>query len=334
MSSTGQALRIGTRRSALARAQAYQVGLALQAATGAGFELVPMTTSGDRHPDRAVTAFTTKGLFVDTIRAAVGAGDCDLAVHSAKDLPVDPAPGLVIGAFPAREDPRDVLVTRAGATLATLRRLATVGTSSARRQLQLQRSRPDLQVLPLRGNIDTRLRRVAEGAFDAVVIALAGLRRLYRDPEQGGVGRLGLDLRAVALEPGECLPAPAQGALAVECRADDAGTLGMLERLDHRPTRLAVRAERAFLATVGGGCLAPVGALARLHGPELELAGMLADPVRRQLLRQTEHAPADDPEVAAERLAERMRSRGGDRILAAIAAERDRAQGPQRNRTP
>jgi hydroxymethylbilane synthase len=304
-------LRIATRRSALARAQATQVGLAL----GVEFELVPLSTTGDRHPERAVESFDTKGLFVDAIRDAVVAGDCHIAVHSGKDLPSEVVPELTIGAYPRREDPRDVLITRDGYPLPALPSVATIGTSSARRRLQLLRVRPDLQVLPVRGNVDTRLRKVADGQFDGVVVALAGLRRLYTAEESGGVGPLGLPLKAVTLEPGECLPAPAQGALAVECRRDDAATRTLLGTIDHPETRAAVTAERSFQGQLGGGCLTPIGALATVTGPELQLAGMLADPIQRTVLRQTATGSVDAPEAIAEQLAIRIRELGGDAVL-------------------
>lgn len=313
-------LRIATRRSALARAQATQVGQAL----GVDFELVPLATTGDRHPDRAVEAFDTKGLFVDAIREAVIDGTCELAVHSAKDLPSDPVDELTIGAYPRREDPRDVLVTAEGHLLRALPSVATVGTSSARRRLQLLRVRPDLQVLPVRGNVDTRLRKVAGGELQAVVVALAGLRRLYTDPAAGGIGPLGLPLRAVTLEPGECLPAPAQGVLALECRRDDSATLELVAAVDDPVTRTAVTAERSFQATLGGGCLTPIGALATIDGGRLELAGMLADPVRRRVLRQSTAGGADAPLEVAAQLAARIRELGGDEMLANIGA-RERA---------
>ena len=310
-------LRIATRRSALARAQATQVGLAL----GADFELVPLATTGDRHPERAVESFDTKGLFVDAIRDAVIARDCQLAVHSGKDLPSDPVAELTIGAYPRREDPRDVLITRAGHTIATLPSVATIGTSSARRRLQVLRSRPDLRVLPVRGNVDTRLRKVADGEFDGVIVALAGLRRLYTDAEVGGIGPLGLPLRAVTLEPGECLPAPAQGALAVECRSDDAATSELLAAIDDPATRTAVAAERSFQQQLGGGCLTPIGALATVTGDRLQLAGMLADPIHRRVLRQTATGAADAPEQVARQLAGRIRELGGDAMLEHIATQ-------------
>jgi hydroxymethylbilane synthase len=316
-------LRIATRRSALARAQATQVGLSLRVP----FELVPLATTGDLHPDRAVEAFDTKGMFVDTIRAAVADGSCDLAVHSAKDLPGDAVDGLTIGAYPRREDPRDVLVTAEGHVLRSLPSVATVGTSSARRRLQLMRVRPDLQVLAVRGNVDTRLRKVVDGELVAVVVALAGLRRLYTDPSAGGVGPLGLPLKAVTLEPGECLSAPAQGALAVECRADDDGTLAVLAGIDDPVTRVAVRAERTFQRTLGGGCLTPIGALATIDGHRVELAGMLADPVHRRVLRQTATGTTAEPEAVARALADRMRELGGDEMLRNIDTQVRAADG-------
>lgn len=317
-------LRIATRRSALARAQSYQTGRLLAARAGTEFTLVPMSTTGDLEPDRAIGAFDAKGLFVDTIRAALLAGDVDLAIHSYKDLPSDPVAGLTVAAVPEREDPRDLLVTRDGASLATLAGTATVGTSSERRRVQLLRARPSLQVLAVRGNLDTRLRKVADGEYDAVVVAFAGLRRLYVPEADGGVGALGLACKAVPLESGEVLPAPAQGALAVECRADDAVALAACRQIDHEATRRAVRAERAFLARLGGGCLAPVGALATLTagGRELGLLGMLGDPARRRVLRMSDTGPADQAEQLGSSLADQMVAAGGAALLDSIAATR------------
>ncbi|HVM15052.1 MAG TPA: hydroxymethylbilane synthase [Egibacteraceae bacterium] len=321
-------LRIATRRSALARAQAFQTGRLITEHTGAEFALVPMATTGDLSPERAIGAFDTKGLFVDTIRRALLDGEVELAVHSYKDLPSDEVAGLVVGAVPAREDPRDVLVTRRGHGLATLPAIATVGTSSERRRVQLLRSKPGLQVLPVRGNLDTRLRKVADGELDAVVVAFAGLRRLYVPEEAGGVGALGLPLRAVALEPGEVLSAPAQGTLAVECRADDADALAICRQIDDEAAHRAVRAERAFLARLGGGCLAPVGALATLTGlGALELLGMLADPVRRRVLRLSDTGPYDQPERLGESLADQAVAAGGAAMLESIEATRRSAPG-------
>lgn len=316
-------LRIATRRSALALAQATQVGRALEV----DFELVPLTTTGDRQPQRAVESFDTKGVFVDAIREAVVTGDCDIAVHSSKDLPSGAVEGLEIGAYPQREDVRDALVTRDGSVLGTLPAMATVGTSSARRRLQLLRVRPDVQVLPIRGNIDTRLRKVHDGEFDAIVIAVAGMRRLYTPVELGGAGPLGLPLHAALLEPGECLPAPGQGALAVECRSDDHATLDLLDRLDHADTRTAVHAERAFQQLLGGGCLTPIGALATVANGRVELAGMLADPVQRRVVRQTASGTVDVVETVAADLAARIRELGGNAMLERIASRSSAAHG-------
>jgi hydroxymethylbilane synthase len=318
-------LRIATRRSALAQAQAFQTARLIARRTGAEFELVPMATTGDLHPDRAVGDFETKGLFVDTIRKAVLDGDCDLAIHSYKDLPTDPVPGLVVGAVPQREDPRDVLITRDGYALVNLPPLATVGTSSERRRLQLLRAKPSLQVLPARGNLDTRLRKVADGELDAVVVAFAGLRRLYSPQEAGGIGPLGLPLKAAPLEAGECVSAAGQGALAVECREDDDDARAVCTQIDDRPTHHRVRAERAFLNRLGGGCLAPVGALCTLTGVgALDLVGVMADPVHRRVLRASHQGPYGEPERVGSDLAEQMLGMGGEAMLASIAAVRDR----------
>lgn len=318
-------LRIATRRSALARAQSYQTGLLIRERTGADFELVPMATSGDLAPDRAVDAFDVKGMFVDTLRQALLDGEVDLAIHSYKDLPTDPVDGIAVGAVPNREDPRDVLISREGWTLSTLPPIATVGTSSERRRIQVLRAKPGVQVLPLRGNLDTRLRKVADGEYDAVVVALAGMKRLYVPAELGGVGAVDLPLQAVPLEPGECLSAPGQGALAIECRADDDDALAVCKLIDHTPTHRAVLAERAFLNRLGGGCLAPVGALgslSRLGG--LELIGLLGDPARRTAVRKSGKGPYDEPVQLGTQLAEDVIAAGGEEILASIAQRRER----------
>lgn len=310
---------VATRRSSLARAQAGLVADALADATGRPAELLPLATTGDEHPDRAVESFDAKGLFVDGIREAVREGRAHVAVHSHKDLPTERARGLMIGAVPAREDPRDLLVTRDGERLATLPRGATVGTSSARRRAQLQRARRDLIVQPLRGNLDTRLRRVAEGDLDAVVIAVAGLTRL---------GGTDLPLQGMPLEHGECLHAAAQGALAVECRDDDGETIDALRQLDDDDTRTTVRAERTFLAALQGGCTAPIGAHGHFVEVEgvrrLELLGMLADPSGTRVLRGSAQAAPSEPETLGRTLADTLRDRGGDAIVERLRAARDK----------
>lgn len=308
--------RVATRRSALARAQAQQVADRLAEVTGRPAELVPMATTGDEDPDRAIQAFDVKGVFVDRTRDAVRSGDCDLVVHSYKDLPTEPAAGLVIGAVPPRVDPRDVLVSRDGHRLATIPRGVpfTVGTSSLRRRAQVQKARRDVLVQPLRGNLDTRLRRVADGELDAIVVALAGLLRS---------GPTTHDLRAVPLEHGECLHAAAQGALAIECRVDDPATRKALRRIDDPDTRTCVAAERAFLTALQGGCTAPIGAHATLSssptgGRRLELLGMLSDPNGTRVLRASHETSADEAELLGRTLAATLLGQGGDAILERI----------------
>lgn len=308
-------LRIATRRSALARAQALHVGRLLSQRTGEPFALRPMATTGDQFPERAVSAFDAKGLFVDTTRQAVLAGDCDLVVHSFKDLPSDPVAGLALGAVPDRADPRDALVTRDGRPLSALDHTWVVGTSSERRRLMLLDAKPGLQVIGLRGNLDTRLRKVADGRLDAAVIALAGLARLVAPRERGGRGPLGVPVQLQALEPGECLPAPAQGALAVEHRADDDRVAAAVRAIDDAVLHRRVRAERALLAHLDAGCLSAVGALCR-PGTDgtLELLGALGDPGRRRLVRRSLTGHADRPEDLGRELA--------DDLTAALDRER------------
>ncbi|OFW78257.1 MAG: hydroxymethylbilane synthase, partial [Actinobacteria bacterium RBG_19FT_COMBO_70_19] len=233
-------LRIGTRRSPLAIAQATEVAERLRA-TGVEAELVGITTSGDRNT--AVTGPAgLKGMFVAEIVRALCDGEVDLAVHSAKDLPAEDEEGLVLGAVPERASPLDVLVTRDG----DLRPGGVVGTSSLRRQAQVFRWRPDVFLNDLRGNVDTRLRKLAEGDVDAIVLAAAGLMRLGIVPEH-----------AAPMSVAEMIPAPGQGCLAIQARAEDAETLGALSALDHAPTRTALRAERSLMRRLGGGCALP-----------------------------------------------------------------------------
>ena len=305
--------RVATRRSALAQVQARAVADALTASTGRPAELVPLATTGDDHPDRAIEAFDAKGLFVDGTRRAVLDGDCDLVVHSYKDLPTEPHPGLTVGAVPARVDPRDALVTREGWRLADIPRdrPRTIGTSSPRRQAQLRHHRRDLLVQPLRGNLPTRLGRVAQGELDGIVVAVAGLLRLR--PEVDGV-------TAVPLEHGESLHAPAQGALAVECRTDDAETRTALGAVDDARTRLEVAAERELLLQLQGGCTAPIGAHAEMRttadgDQRLVLLGLLADPNGTHLHRASHETGAEDATVLGRAMAATLLEAGGDAVL-------------------
>ena len=250
-------IRLATRGSLLARTQSGHVAEALQALSGQPVEIVEVHSHGDADQRTPLASFGGIGVFVAAVREAVLRGDADIAVHSLKDLPTDAAPGLVLAAVPPREDPRDVLVSRAGATVMTLPPGSRVGTGSPRRVAQLLAVRPDLDVVPVRGNVDTRLRAVTDGALDAVVLARAGLARLGR-----------LDAVTEVIEPAIMLPAPGQGALAVECRDVDVDVrlLDALRSLDDAATRAAVTAERSLLAPLEAGCSAPVGAHATVSG--------------------------------------------------------------------
>jgi len=250
-------IRLATRASLLARTQSGHVADALRDLSGQDVEIVHVKSHGDADQSTPLASFGGVGVFVAAVREAVLRGDADIAVHSLKDLPTEPAAGLVVAAMPMRQDPRDVLVSRDGFTVMTLPTGARVGTGSPRRAAQLLAARPDLEVVPVRGNVDTRLRTVTDGTLDAVVLARAGLARLDR-----------LDAVSEAIEPDLMLPAPGQGALAVECRDVDvdAALLDALRSLDDVATRVAVTAERALLATLEAGCSAPVGAYATVSG--------------------------------------------------------------------
>ena len=256
-------IRLGTRRSRLAKAQASVVADSLQANSGRGVTLVEISTPGD-DSTVPITELSSVGVFVSSLRSALRRHEIDVAVHSYKDLPTAPHPGLTIAAVPPREDPRDVLVARDGKNLLELIPGSRVGTGSPRRTAQLHALQLGLEVVGIRGNVDTRLSAVASGHVDAVVVARAGLARLGR-----------LDEVTETLDPIQMLPAPAQGALAVECRADDADVLALLAELDDPGSRATVDAERALLATLEAGCTAPVGAMCELAegegGPELFL---------------------------------------------------------------
>ncbi|MBO0748655.1 MAG: hydroxymethylbilane synthase, partial [Acidimicrobiaceae bacterium] len=280
-------LRLATRRSPLARWQAGEVARLLrQAHPGLETELVDVDTAGDRHKDRPLTEVGGQGVFVKEVQAAVLEGRADLAVHSAKDLQSVETDGLVLAAFPPRADPRDALV---GTPLAELAPGATVATGSVRRRAQLAWHRPDLRFADLRGNIATRLERVPPGG--AVIMAQAAL------------DRLGLGARAAEiLDPEVMLPQVGQGAMAAECRSDDPSTIALLEAIDHPPTAIAVRTERAFLARLGSGCSLPVAAHATLDesgaGPTILIEGLIAATDGTALVRRRMSGPAARTEQA------------------------------------
>ncbi|UQA59002.1 hydroxymethylbilane synthase [Polyangium aurulentum] len=258
---------LATRRSALALAQSRAFARALEAATpGLVIEELHVVTAGDRIQDRPLNEVGGKGLFVKEIEEALLDGRAHLAVHSFKDVPAELAPGLSIACVPEREDPRDVFISKSGARLAELPAGARVGTSSLRRSVALRMQNPGLEVLPLRGNVDTRLRKLEEGQVDAIILAHAGLRRL------------GLEGRVTeVLAPEVMLPAIGQGALAIECRAGDEETGALLAPLHDEETALRVAAERGVLISVGGDCKTPVAAHAVREGDAMWLRGMLAD---------------------------------------------------------
>jgi len=261
-------LKFATRPSKLARWQTNHVMRALETAhpdLHCSEEI--FVTQGDKVLDKSLPMIGGKGLFTQELEAALLNGRVDAAVHSLKDLPTENPAGLTLGAIPRRADARDALVSAAGYTLETLPKGAWVGTSSPRRSAQLRALRPDLHIADIRGNVDTRLRKLLEGQYDAVVFALAGLQRLGLDRNLNG------QMQFLGYE--QMLPAPAQGALAIQCRADADVTLGLLAAIEHLPTRFSVTAERAFLASLGGGCAVPVAAYAEtVNGGQLSVIRM------------------------------------------------------------
>ncbi|HVO18593.1 MAG TPA: hydroxymethylbilane synthase [Anaeromyxobacter sp.] len=297
-------VRIATRRSPLARWQAEHVARELRAREpGLEVRLHMVTTRGDRILEVPLSQVGGKGLFVKEIEDALLSGEAEVAVHSMKDLPAELAPGLTIGAVPDREDPRDALCAPRHGALAALPVGARVGTSSLRRGAQLRALRPDLVIEMVRGNVETRLRR-ASADLDAVVLASAGLRRL------------GLAGNATYLFPvEELLPAVAQGALALEARAGDAATLARLRALEHAETRLAVEAERGFLARIEGGCQVPIAGHARLEGGQVWLRALVASVDGARVVRGERRGPPERARELGVALAEELLGRGADRIL-------------------
>lgn len=299
-------LRIGTRASELARTQAEQVAGVLADKSGRDVELVPITSDGDRSA-APLSSFGGVGVFVAALREALAAGQVDIAVHSLKDMPTAPDPRLTVAAVTRREDPRDALVARDGLALAELPAGSTVGTGAPRRKAQLEALGLGLAVVDIRGNVGTRLAKVANGELDAVVVAAAGLARLGRLAEATEL-----------LDPAVMLPAPGQGALALEVRRDDRATAAAVALLDDPDTRAAVTAERRLLHVLEAGCSAPVGALAEVaegdSGEELWLRGVVAD--ARTSIRLSAIGSLQDPMEIGERLAAELLANGADRIVA------------------
>jgi hydroxymethylbilane synthase len=300
-------LRLGTRGSALALAQSGGVAATVIAELCRHVEMVSVQTAGDLSPD-AISTLGGTGVFVTALRDALLRDEVDFAVHSYKDLPTAPADGLVVVAVPMRQDARDVLVARDGLTLGELPEGARIGTGSPRRTAQLLALGLGLVVVPIRGNVDTRIRKVADGEVDGVVLARAGLARLDR-----------LDEITEVIDPLQMLPAPAQGALAIECRADDDELLELLAALDDPDTRAAVDAERALLAALEAGCTAPVGAMAEVaegdDGSELFLRGLVAAVDGTDVVRLSATGPTSDARGVGTRLAAELLDLGAADLM-------------------
>lgn len=293
-------LRVGTRGSKLALAQTELVVQRIKAIhRHLGLEVVQIATAGDRDQTSNLSAGEGIGWFTTAIQEAMQRGEIDIAVHSYKDLPTKRPEGLVIAAVPLREDPRDAFVGRGRATLRSLPPGAVVGTSSARRTAQVRELRPDLEVRPIRGNVDTRIAKVDSGEYDGAVLALAGLRRLGVEARAGHI--FGYE---------EMLPAPAQGALAVECRVSDPTTRTLMAGIDDPALRQAVTAERSFLATIDGGCSFPAGAYAEHFGSTLKLNALLAAPDGR-IVRSKMAGPAETAAGLGRQLAEELMALAG-----------------------
>lgn len=296
-------LRIGTRGSKLARWQSDWVAEQLRAA-GVAVDIVEITTRGDLQQAGPVAAIGGTGVFTKEIQAALLEGTVDVAVHSLKDLPTMQAAGLTLAATPPRENPADALIARNGETLASLAPNSRIGTGSQRRRAQLLALRPDLAMLDIRGNVDTRLRKLDEGDYDAIVLAAAGLTRL------GWADRI-----TELLAPPRLLPAPGQGSLGIECRSDDHAAFEVLAALDDPITRAAVVAERSLLAVLEGGCSAPVAAWGRVSDGELRLDGLVASLDGQHVLRASGAAQAADAAELGARIAGGLLQQGAAAIV-------------------
>jgi hydroxymethylbilane synthase len=297
-------LRIGSRGSQLALWQANHIA-ALLRARGHGVEIEIIHTTGDKITDVALAKVGTKGMFTKEIEEALAAGQVDLAVHSLKDLPTELPPGFEIAAITERQDPRDAFCSRLYSRIEDLPPGARVGTSSLRRQAQLKAIRPDLDVHPLRGNVDTRLRKLEQGEYDAIILAAAGLQRLSKT-----------ELLKQVIPTHVMCPAAGQGALAIEIRAGDEVLGTALSFLNDRDARAATTCERALLNRLGGGCQVPIGAFAELRQGKLHLESVVADPDGTKVLRDSRDG--DDPVKLGDDAGEALLARGGDEILAAV----------------
>jgi hydroxymethylbilane synthase len=299
---------IATRESALAMWQARHIESRL-VELYPGLEVVihGMTTEGDRKLDASLARIGGKGLFVKELEEALARGDADIAVHSMKDVPMDLLAGHVLAAMPERADPRDAFVSNRYPNIAALPAGARVGTSSLRRESQLRATRPDLSIQPLRGNVPTRLRKLDEGQYDAIILAAAGLKRLGLDGRITSL--LGTDVS---------LPAAGQGALGIECRGDRGDLVRLLAPLDHAPTALCVRAERAVARTLAGSCNVPLAAYAEIAASTMRLRGYVGSPDGSRVARAELEGEAADAQTLGVALAQRLRDSGAGEILASL----------------
>ena len=297
-------IRIGTRGSQLAQWQANWVAAELRK-LGATVDLVEITTQGDTQQRGPIANIGVQGVFTKEIQSAMLEGKADIAVHSLKDLPTETVAGLVLAAVPERENPADALISRQADSLMALVAGAKVGTGSLRRQAQIRHLRSDLDVQSIRGNVDTRLRKLDEGKYDAVILAASGLNRL------------GLSERIVELlEPPRVLPAPGQGALGLECRDDDTACQELLAKLDHQVTHRAVDAERAMLAKLHGGCSAPVGSWGRVEAGQLVLDGLVASIDGKRVLKASARGELSEAIEVGHQVADQLLAAGGAEIVA------------------
>ena len=303
--------RIGSRGSQLALWQANHIS-ALLRARGHEVEIEIIHTTGDKITDVPLAQVGTKGglgkgIFTKEIEEALAAGRVDLAVHSLKDLPTELPPGFEIAAITKREDPRDAFCSRFYSKVEDLPQGARVGTSSLRRQAQLKAIRPDLEIYPLRGNVDTRLRKLEQGEYDAIILASAGLKRF---------GKTELVKQIVPAE--KMCPAAGQGALAIEIREGDSATRNLLEFLNDPAARATTTCERALLNSLGGGCQVPIGAFAEMRPGKLHLEAIVAEPDGSKLLRESRDGNLNDPEALGNAVGKALLNRGGDQILEAV----------------
>ncbi len=302
-------IRIATRKSALALWQAEHVSAALEKLPAVGeVELVPLSTRGDEILDRSLQKIGGKGLFIKELEIALRSGEADIAVHSMKDVPVEMPAGFCIAAVMERATFADALVSRVAASLDGLEQGACVGTSSLRRAAQLKMLRPDIRIQPLRGNVNTRLAKLANGDYDAIVLAAAGLERLGLE---GNISQ--------CFSASEMLPAAAQGVVGIECLNDNDELRAVLAELSHEPTRLTTAAERAIALELQASCHSPVAALARIDGAEMTIAALVAMPDGSRFIRREILGKASEAESLGTELAREILAHGADEILAAIA---------------